>query len=258
MKTARVINEADIIPNRAAGYRLAKGNLKNQSWVAPSLNTTADGALYMTVKDLTKWDAALYSEKLLKKSSLEQMWSPVKLNNGKTYPYGFGWGIRKVKGSRVFQHSGGWQGFNSFIARFVDEKTTVIVLTNSSNAGASNLANGVAEIYNSKLAPIKPNAIKDKEPKTTALLKSILRKSIDGTIEKEAFTKEAQEKLYPIIKSSGDSLKSLGKILKFELLEKGMVGKFRSYKYQVTFENSNNTISFVLDKNEKIAGILIQ
>src|SRR5688572_3208805 len=65
MSTARVISEADIIPNRAAGYRVDRNNqLKNQDWVSPSLNTTADGALYMNVYDMAKWDAALYTEKL--------------------------------------------------------------------------------------------------------------------------------------------------------------------------------------------------
>jgi len=49
MTTARIINEADIVPNRSAGYMLVKGELKNQEWVSPSLNTTADGALYLTV-----------------------------------------------------------------------------------------------------------------------------------------------------------------------------------------------------------------
>src|SRR5207247_2250734 len=52
MRDSRVISEADIVPNRAAGYRLEKGALKNQEWVAPTLNTTADGALYFTVRDL--------------------------------------------------------------------------------------------------------------------------------------------------------------------------------------------------------------
>lgn len=42
MTTARVISEADIIPNRAMGYRLEKGELKHQTWVAPQFNTTAD------------------------------------------------------------------------------------------------------------------------------------------------------------------------------------------------------------------------
>ena len=82
MSTARIISEADIIPNRAAGYRVANGQLKNQDWVSPSLNTTADGALYLTIYDMAKWDAALYTEKLLKRSSLEQMWTKVKLNDG--------------------------------------------------------------------------------------------------------------------------------------------------------------------------------
>ena len=84
MQTTRIMSEADIIPNRAAGYRLVKGELKNQEWVSPALNTTADGSLYFSILDLAKWDAALYTEKLLKRSSLEQMWTVVKLNNGQT------------------------------------------------------------------------------------------------------------------------------------------------------------------------------
>ena len=46
MTSTRIISEADIVPNRSAGYRMLNGELKNQEWVSPSLNTTADGALY--------------------------------------------------------------------------------------------------------------------------------------------------------------------------------------------------------------------
>jgi CubicO group peptidase (beta-lactamase class C family) len=63
MTTTRIINEDDIIPNRAAGYRLVKRQLKNQEWVSPLLNTTADGSLYFSILDLAKWDASLYTEK---------------------------------------------------------------------------------------------------------------------------------------------------------------------------------------------------
>ena len=82
MQSARIISEADIVPNRAAGYRLVKGELKNQEWVAPVVNTTADGSLYFSILDLAKWDAALYTDKLLKRSSLDLMWTPVHLKNG--------------------------------------------------------------------------------------------------------------------------------------------------------------------------------
>src|SRR5439155_17605071 len=57
MTSTRIINEADIILNRSAGYRRVKGEWKNQEWVAPSLNTMADGSLYFTVLDLAKWYA---------------------------------------------------------------------------------------------------------------------------------------------------------------------------------------------------------
>jgi CubicO group peptidase (beta-lactamase class C family) len=155
MTTARVISEDDIVPNRAAGYRLMQGQLKNQNWVAPSLNTTADGALYLTVLDLAKWDAALYTEKLLKRSSLDQMWTPVKLNDGKTSAYGFGWGLATVRGHRLIEHGGSWQGFKSQISRYVDEKLTVVVFANLSRANPAVIAHGVAAIYNPELAPEK-------------------------------------------------------------------------------------------------------
>jgi CubicO group peptidase (beta-lactamase class C family) len=158
MTTARIINEADIIPNRAAGYHLVKGELKNQQWVSPTLNTTADGSLYLTVLDMAKWDAALYSEKLLKKTSLEQMWTPVKLNNGKTQAYGFGWSFGEIKGHKIIEHGGAWQGFTTFIARYVDDKLSVIVLTNLAGADPGKIAHGIAGFYNSELNPQPPAA----------------------------------------------------------------------------------------------------
>jgi CubicO group peptidase (beta-lactamase class C family) len=153
MDTARIISEADIIPNRAAGYRLVKGEWKNQEWVSPSLNTTADGSLYLTVLDMAKWDAALYTEKLLKKASLEEMWTPIKLKSGKTHPYGFGWMLGAIPGRRIIEHGGAWQGFTSHIARYVDKKLTVIVLTNLAGGDPSELARRVAGISEPELRP---------------------------------------------------------------------------------------------------------
>ena len=151
MTTARVISEPDIVPNRAAGYRLVNGELKNQNWVSPTLNTTADGALYLTVYDMAKWDAALYTEKLLKRSSLEQMWTAVKLNDGKTAPYGFGWALAEVRGHHIVEHGGAWQGFKSQIARYVDDKLTIVVFANQARANPAKIAHGVAAIFEPQL-----------------------------------------------------------------------------------------------------------
>lgn len=134
MTTTRIISEADIIPNRSAGYRLVNGELKNQEWVSQSLNTTADGSLYFSILDLALWDAALYTDRLLKKSSLAQMWTVAPLVNGQPNPghYGYGWFIEVQDGRRLIEHEGQWQGFETQISRYVDDKLTVVVLKRSS------------------------------------------------------------------------------------------------------------------------------
>ena len=158
MSTTRIISEADIIPNRSAGYRLVKGELKNQEWVSPTLNTTADGALYFSILDLAKWDAALYTEKLLKRSSLEQMWTVVPLKNGQPNSghYGFGWEMGTDHGHHVIEHGGAWQGFETHISRYVNDRLTVVVLTNLEGADPGLIAHGVAQFYLKKGAAPPP------------------------------------------------------------------------------------------------------
>jgi CubicO group peptidase (beta-lactamase class C family) len=149
MQATRIISEADIIPNRAAGYRLVKGELKNQEWVAPAMNTTADGSLYFSIADLSKWDAALYQGKLLKPSSFDLMWTPVKLKNGQPNKagYGFGWFIEERNGHRCIHHDGSWQGFETAIDRYVDDHLSVVALTNLAGAKPGEITKHVAEMY---------------------------------------------------------------------------------------------------------------
>ena len=152
MNTARVISDSDIILNRAAGYNLVDDVIKNQDYVSPTFNSTADGALYFSVLDLVKWDAALYTTKLLTKENMQLLWTPVKLKDGTTENYGMGWRINSANGHRLIEHGGEWQGFTAFISRYVDDKLTVIILTNlSGNTELGTITHHVAGIYNPKL-----------------------------------------------------------------------------------------------------------
>ncbi len=161
MKHTRGISEADIIQNRAAGYVLKNGVLKNQQWVSPTVNNTAEGSLYFTVEDLAKWDEALEARKLISRASYEQMWTPVKLNNGTTAPYGFGWRIAKTdSGQGVVEHGGAWQGFASYIVRYPDDRLIVAVLCNRAGASASYIAKCIAGFYVPYVAPRVHTAIK--------------------------------------------------------------------------------------------------
>jgi CubicO group peptidase (beta-lactamase class C family) len=149
MTSTRIISEEAIVPHRVAGYRIVDGRLENQEWIAPSLNTTADGGLYVNVPDLAKWDAALYGDRVLPQSALRQMWTPVRLNSGKTYPYGFGWDVDVENGHPLISHTGSNQGFAISISRYVRDRLTVIVLTNldSTHSETLGIARRVAPLY---------------------------------------------------------------------------------------------------------------
>ena len=258
MSRTRIISEADIIPRRAAGYQLVKGELKNQDWVSPSLNSTADGALYFTVEDLQKWDAALYTEKLLKKASLDRMWTVEKLNNGKPNKanYGFAWEINSVNGHRVIEHGGAWQGFTTYIARYVDDRLTVVALTNldSGHSNPKKITSGVAAIYNPALKPAEQKPIEDKEPQVTQMVKDLWREIVDGRAKPERFTEEAQKQLFPDeMQELGPALKEFGELKSLELMERTEEGERRNYRYRTKFPNLTLMISIGLTKENKVA-----
>jgi CubicO group peptidase (beta-lactamase class C family) len=153
MRTARVVSESDIVPNRAAGYRLDKGVIKNQEWVSPSLNTTADGALYLTVRDLAQWAIGLNHARVPDSAGLAASWTPVRLNGGGTYTYGFGWGVDEQRGHRRIGHAGSWQGFRASIQRYPEFDLTVIALANLDAAIPEAITVTIAGILEPALLP---------------------------------------------------------------------------------------------------------
>ncbi|CAM4936908.1 unnamed protein product [Rotaria socialis] len=159
MKTARIINETSIIPNRASGYVFIDDHIINQPWVSPIFNTMADGSFYFNIYDMVKWDEALYSDVLLKRqASFDEMWSPVKLNGNITYEYGFGWSLLEaINGMRIIEHGGSWQGFRTMIVRVPEDERTVFLFTNMNRptVDVRKIAHDVLHIYNAQLA-VKP------------------------------------------------------------------------------------------------------
>ncbi len=155
-------HHATILKNRASGYSVsADGKFINADYMDMS-GPFAAGGLYSTIEDMYLWDQALYTDRLLKSSTLEQAFAPVKLNDGRQGVYGLGWMIAQNRGLKEVGHGGDITGFNSYIARFPEQRFTVIVLSNVGmhppgplpNAGT--LAHRIAEIYLSdKMQPVE-------------------------------------------------------------------------------------------------------
>ncbi len=90
-----------------------------------------DGNAYSSVEDLLKWEQSLLTEKLVTKATMQEAFNPVKLNDGTTHGYGFGWGIDDD--GNTLSHTGGWAGFRTIIVRVLDKKQTLILLGNDAN-----------------------------------------------------------------------------------------------------------------------------
>lgn len=256
MSTARIISEYDIIPNRAAGYMLENDEIKNQEWVSPTLNTTADGSLYFSALDMVKWEAALNSRKLLKPQSYEAMWSPVILNDSSTYPYGFGWRIDSLNGKRIVEHSGSWQGFESVIKRYPEGRLGIIVFANLQRSSPNKIATRIMELYQPELARPKLKPIRDTEPQITLLVHQFILKLIDNTLTADMFTKEFGVDFLQHSHRTSAYLKKQGKFERLELLDRqDLDNQRRLYHYRLIFSEEVMELLATLDKDNKIAGM---
>lgn len=130
-----------IIMHRAAGYQKQAGKVINASYMDMTVPYAA-GSLYSTTGDLLVWDQALYTEKLVSKKSLDEIFTPWKGEAG----YGYGWGIGKKFDRREISHGGGIYGFATQIARYPDDRVTVVVLSNIQAAPAGQIAGNLAAI----------------------------------------------------------------------------------------------------------------
>jgi len=144
----------------SAYYRHALGPLR----VAPKEGRGwmfAAGELAMTAHDLALWDESLIAETILKPESYKQMFTEVKLKDGKGTHYGLGVEVRDRDGHRSIEHGGEVSGFVSDNEVLVDDGVAVVVLTNQDAVGAASVITGLAApaILNAPLAAPEQQAI---------------------------------------------------------------------------------------------------
>jgi CubicO group peptidase (beta-lactamase class C family) len=92
-----------------------------------------DKGVYSTVEDLFRWDQALYQGRLISLFSLEDAFTPAHRDLRDYDNYGFGWRINMNKGDKIVFHSGWWKGFKTYFIRKIEERKTIIILTNTAN-----------------------------------------------------------------------------------------------------------------------------
>jgi CubicO group peptidase (beta-lactamase class C family) len=155
-----------------AYYRHALGPLR----VAPSEGRGwmfAAGELAMTAHDLALWDESLIAGTVLKPASYQQMFTEVKLKDGKGTHYGLGVEVLDRNGHRSIEHSGEVSGFVSDNEVLVDDGVAVAVLTNQDAVGA---ASTIARLAAPVVADYPPT---DAEKQAIAIFHGLQQGRID-------------------------------------------------------------------------------
>jgi CubicO group peptidase (beta-lactamase class C family) len=220
MTSARVISEEDLVMHRASGYRLAGDTLKNQAWVAPTLNTTADGSLYLSLQDWLTWEQALRQRAVLRAASWEQVFTPVRLNSGKTFPHGFGWELHDGRGPAWYRHGGSWQGFQTAYLHATDADLSVIVLSNLAEARPMHVAQRVAQIFLPELMRPVTVAQAEPDPLLADRVRALLEATAAGTLRESEF-EYLRAGFFPAVPAAYQKLLApLGRVERIELLER--------------------------------------
>ncbi len=178
-----------IIPNRATGYEWENDKLVGRDYDLTDVFSA--GAIVSTVTDLAKWDAAWRSDTLLKKESKAQIWTPVSFNDGKPYPYGFGWSVTEFRGHKLISHGGQTAGFAANISRYTDDDLTVIILTNLGDQGLGGMiARGIAKIYIPAISLKTVKAQTEQNAEISNSINTALRERLEHKLNPDSLTTE--------------------------------------------------------------------
>ena len=140
-----------IIKKRASGYYVNGRTFVNANYIDMS-TAYAAGGIYSTVEDLYLWDRALYTEQLVAQKYRDLLFEKHS-QLGRMY-YGYGWELGQMpvgnSGQRLpaTSHSGGINGFNTFITRIPSTKSLIVLLSNTGNAPLFEMTASINGILN--------------------------------------------------------------------------------------------------------------
>jgi CubicO group peptidase (beta-lactamase class C family) len=141
MKTTRVDKQREIVYERVKGYEKSLDRKFINSPLADLSIKVAGGGLISTAEDILLFAKALIEERLVSKSSIQLMTSPVILQNGKKHNYGFGISLSDSSDSlKYFGHDGKGTGFTTGLIIEPSSNTAVVYLMNIRDRNLGNPA----------------------------------------------------------------------------------------------------------------------
>jgi len=131
-----------IVPGRAQAYsRQGTGPWRLNM---PFMNVYGNGGMLTTVGDWMKWNAMLDSRSL-GVPLVEALETRGVLNDGRKIAYALGLTVDTYKGLKDVSHGGATAGYQTFLARYPDNKVSVGVMCNGTSPSAGGIAASITD-----------------------------------------------------------------------------------------------------------------
>jgi serine beta-lactamase-like protein LACTB len=135
-----------IIPYRTRFYDKAEsGVVRNADFLDSSYKIPGGGWLSSAV-DMARFEVAMVDDKLIRRTTRNLMWTPLKPTDGSKDDYALGWGSGMENGTQEVGHTGGQQGTSTAFLLAPEQRAGVVVLTNMEGVAADNLARQILTI----------------------------------------------------------------------------------------------------------------
>jgi CubicO group peptidase (beta-lactamase class C family) len=145
----------EVLPNRATGYSRTgtEGWRINHAW---NFQMGGDGQVITSVEDLAKWDGNFYEPVVGGQGLLDRLHTRGVLSNGDTISYALGLSLDQYRGLPRVQHGGSWAGFRSQLTQFPEQRTSIVIECNRSDANPGAFATAVADLLLGDVFPEPP------------------------------------------------------------------------------------------------------
>lgn len=255
MRTARGIDDFAIIPNRAAGYEVREGKLRNAEWISRAANSTADGSLYLSALDYAAWAQALSQRPLLRPELWQALQQPARLAGGAACAYVPGWSVSGTGARTAWSQLGNWQGFRAYTLRYPAQNLTIAVYANGESADVRGLAHAIAGTRDPALALPRATPRSDADPVLTARARAIVAGIAAGKPRAEDFRDYAKLDFTELSGLFAGMLRDLGPLSDMALFDRAAQCGADSYVYRARFEKGLVEIRIDLGPDGRIVNL---
>jgi CubicO group peptidase (beta-lactamase class C family) len=255
MTSTRSALPSQILKRRASGYQLIDDRLENRDAMQPNTSRGL-GDIATTLADMARWEQEQRTPRLVRPATAQLARQPVKLNDGSTTEYGYGWFMEQALPLPALRHTGGSAGFTADYVRVPGRDLAIVVFANCFCAPAS-MAIRIARLSDSALRGPSLDRVRDADAHRTQRVRELIStaKRAKSEWREEWFTEDLWRDTKPYLAEVEAVYQRRGQSRSITPIGPHGVHDPTRPKYRAVFERAKRVLTFEFDSTGRIKAI---